>query len=157
MIVSSMMASVIFVVLVEMVVLISLVLVVFVVVFVVCFVSCGGGVGRLSCGIPFGSCFTAEENNRYPVLEALRVRRFASHHSEIKFRSVNAFFLRERIFLSRTSRVVSSANMYGVECSKQFGKSFMYKIKNKGPSMEPCGTPHVISIGSESKSSMRTC
>ena len=30
-----------------------------------------------------------------------------------------------------------------------WGRSFIYKRKSKGPKIEPCGTPHLRSAGSE--------
>ena len=38
-------------------------------------------------------------------------------------------------------RVVSSAYRIKLKCSVQFGMSFLYMRNNKGPRMEPCGTP----------------
>jgi len=38
--------------------------------------------------------------------------------------------------------LVSSANNMGkVLCVTAFGKSLMYRRKNKGPKTDPCGTP----------------
>ena len=41
-------------------------------------------------------------------------------------------------------RFVSSANWCIFEFFIDRLKSFMYMIKNKGPKMEPCGTPYLI-------------
>ena len=40
--------------------------------------------------------------------------------------------------------VVSSAKSLVLPSGQQFGKSLINKIKNSGPSTEPCGTPQVI-------------
>ena len=38
--------------------------------------------------------------------------------------------------------VVSSANKIDTRLFETFGKSFTYKINNKGPGIDPWGTPH---------------
>jgi hypothetical protein len=41
--------------------------------------------------------------------------------------------------------LVSSAKRTGLaEIAIVFGRSFIYNIKNKGPRIEPCGTPYLI-------------
>ena len=42
-------------------------------------------------------------------------------------------------------RVVSSAYIILWNFKLDFGKSLIYIINNRGPKMEPCGTPVVIS------------
>ena len=42
--------------------------------------------------------------------------------------------------------VVSSANNMENKFSDTLAKSLIYKINNKGPSMDPCGTPCVIGM-----------
>jgi hypothetical protein len=45
-----------------------------------------------------------------------------------------------------TIMLVSSANNVGLDISDiGFGKSLIYKRKNKGPRTEPCGTPYFTS------------
>ena len=41
--------------------------------------------------------------------------------------------------------------MRTVDTKLEFGKSFMYNRKSKGPKMDPCGMPHVTILGSEEK------
>ena len=48
----------------------------------------------------------------------------------------------EWILFPSNSIVVSSANKIDTNLFETFGKSFTYKINNKGPSIDPCGTPH---------------
>jgi hypothetical protein len=46
--------------------------------------------------------------------------------------------------------LVSSAKRTGLaEIAIVFGRLFMYNIKNKGPRMEPWGTPYLIGSHSE--------
>ena len=45
---------------------------------------------------------------------------------------------------------MSSANSTGFKTVDTFTISFIYNIKSKGPNIDPCGTPHVIFIKSES-------
>jgi hypothetical protein len=46
--------------------------------------------------------------------------------------------------------LVSSANSIGLDISDiVFGKSLIYKIKNNGPRIEPCGTPYFTSSHQE--------
>ena len=47
------------------------------------------------------------------------------------------------ILLPSISNVVSSANNIGNSLFVTFGRSLIYIINNKGPNMDPCGTPHV--------------
>ena len=42
------------------------------------------------------------------------------------------------------NRLVSSANMIGSNKFDAFLRSFTYSKNSCGPSIEPCGTPHVI-------------
>ena len=42
---------------------------------------------------------------------------------------------------------MSSAYRDGVEYFKESGISFMYNRNNKGPKIDPCGTPHFIFLG----------
>ena len=42
--------------------------------------------------------------------------------------------------------VVSSANRMEKKFSDSLANSLIYKINNKGPSMDPCGTPCVIGM-----------
>ena len=46
-------------------------------------------------------------------------------------------------------RLVSSAYMRTVDTKLEFGKSFKYNRKSKGPKMDPCGMPHVTILASE--------
>ena len=48
------------------------------------------------------------------------------------------------IFMPSIRTVVSSANSMENRFSDTLAKSLKYKINNKGPSMDPCGTPCVI-------------
>ena len=40
--------------------------------------------------------------------------------------------------------MVSSANILNSNFFDEFGRSFIYKGNSKGPSVDPCGIPHVI-------------
>ena len=52
----------------------------------------------------------------------------------------------ELIFVPSIRTVVSSANSMENKFSDTLAKSLIYKINNKGPSMDPCGTPCVIGM-----------
>ena len=52
-------------------------------------------------------------------------------------------------FVAATDNCVSSANIPGVENSKQFGRSLMYKRKSSGPKIDPWGTPLLIILLSD--------
>ena len=41
---------------------------------------------------------------------------------------------------------VSSANIIGTSKFEELGRSFTYNKNNNGPSIEPCGTAHLISF-----------
>ena len=43
------------------------------------------------------------------------------------------------------AKLVSSANRTGINFVNISPRSFMYAKNNKGPKIDPCGTPHVIS------------
>jgi hypothetical protein len=46
--------------------------------------------------------------------------------------------------------LVSSAKRIGLaEMAMDFGRSFIYDIKNNGPRIDPWGTPYIISSHSE--------
>jgi hypothetical protein len=44
---------------------------------------------------------------------------------------------------------VSSAKRNDLANSNAFGRSFIYKIKSSGPSIDPWGTPHFILLKDE--------
>ena len=50
------------------------------------------------------------------------------------------------IFVPSIRTVVSSANSMENKFSDTLAKSLIYKINNKGPSMDPCGTTCVIGM-----------
>ena len=50
------------------------------------------------------------------------------------------------IFVHSIRTVVSSANSMENKFSDTLAKSLIYKINNKRPSMDPCGTPCVIGM-----------
>ena len=50
------------------------------------------------------------------------------------------------IFVPSIRTVVSSANSMENKFSDTLAKSLIYKINNKGPSMDHCGTPCVIDM-----------
>jgi hypothetical protein len=45
------------------------------------------------------------------------------------------------ILLLANVKLVSSAYIRDWECSRQFGKSFIYSENNNGPKIVPCGIP----------------
>ena len=47
-------------------------------------------------------------------------------------------------------RFVSSAKRIGMKYSETWGKSLIYNKKNKGPRIDPWGTPHSIVLRSDS-------
>ena len=47
-------------------------------------------------------------------------------------------------------KMVSSANILGVVCLRQFGKSSIHRLKRRGPSILPWGMPQVIFLCLES-------
>ena len=67
---------------------------------------------------------------------------------------LNQFFtdLSNHVFevSSSTKKLVSSAKSIGTKKLDTFVKSLVYKRKNMGPSMDPWGTPHLITLGSDS-------
>ena len=50
--------------------------------------------------------------------------------------------IRVRMHLFEYNRLVSSAKIMNCNKFEQLTTSFMYKIKSKGPNIEPCGTTH---------------
>ena len=60
-----------------------------------------------------------------------------------------------KIFKS-TQEVASSANSENLKKSDESGKSFINNRNSMGPKIDPCGTPWVISVGSELTSLMQT-
>ena len=46
--------------------------------------------------------------------------------------------------LAERNRHVSSANNFGTAFLNAFGMSLMYIRNRRGPSTDPCGTPHSI-------------
>ena len=83
------------------------------------------------------------------VLSILRERRFALSQFTrfgITRLIVVSMFLR----LGPDENILeSSANIIVEDLSEIEPRSFMYKMKRIGPRMEPCGTPHLISVVDE--------
>ena len=61
----------------------------------------------------------------------------------ISFDSELTLFSRASKFLSAIDKRVLSAKSVE-EKSEAYGKLLLYKMNNKGPSKEPCGTPQLI-------------
>ena len=75
-------------------------------------------------------------------LSVFRVILFAENH---EFKAVIIILpvdFSSSIFLKWKKTLVSSAKILKYPYGQQFGKSFMKRRKSKGPSTEPCGTPH---------------
>jgi len=49
-------------------------------------------------------------------------------------------------FLLEKNKFVSSANIMNCKIDDDLTMSFIYNRNNNGPSIEPCGTPHLISL-----------
>ena len=47
-------------------------------------------------------------------------------------------------FVPLMKKLLSSAKRLGVKLFDTSARSFMYKRNKKGPSTDPCGTPHLV-------------
>ena len=79
----------------------------------------------------------------YYVFFALRANLFAQNQSKRSCMEVLARWNKRLRFESERNKVVSSAKER-IFSLVQFLMSFMYIKNNKGPKMEPWGTPHFI-------------
>ena len=73
---------------------------------------------------------------------------FAKNHSLILIDSSltvlnNVLML---MFMFLLKKLVSSANIIGIKTFEELGRSFAYNKNKTGPSIEPCGTLHLISF-----------
>ena len=50
------------------------------------------------------------------------------------------------MLLCSKNKLVSSVNIIGTSTFEELERSFAYKKNNNGPTIEPCGTPHLISF-----------
>ena len=50
------------------------------------------------------------------------------------------------MLLCSKKKLVSSANIIGTSTFEELGRSFTYNKNSNGPSIEPFGTPHLISF-----------
>ena len=70
-----------------------------------------------------------------------------------KSKILNISSLTSRILSLRSvpvqNRLVSSAKSIGIKKLDTFVKSLIYKRKSKGPSIDPCGTPQLITLSSD--------
>ena len=62
---------------------------------------------------------------------------FCSHHADIAFMSASSFPFITGIIYPCTLTVESTAYILIFEVSRCRGKSFIYRIKNKGPIIDP--------------------
>ena len=77
------------------------------------------------------------------VLSGWRTSLLTRKNLQIFRNSTSAISISLLMFVWVKSRVVSSANNNERNLEDK-GRSFMYKINNKGPKIEPCGTPSVM-------------
>ena len=74
------------------------------------------------------------------VVLGCRAKLFDNIHLEIPFSSDSAKLSNVESDDSAIDRAVSSAKTLGVVCSET-GRSLIYNKNNRGPNIEPCGTP----------------
>ena len=97
----------------------------------------------------FGRCHMECTHYHEVCLEAFTDNLFALSQLVTSSNSlfINSILL--LISLCEYKMVVSSANNIKSSTFEVYVISFTYNIKRRGPSIEPCGTPHVIFPGSE--------
>ena len=69
---------------------------------------------------------------------------FAFNHKEISFNSLFMVLMIKSGSLPLINKLLSSANNIGNVHSQTEARSFMYIRNNRGPRIDPCGTPHLI-------------
>jgi len=98
---------------------------------------------EVKCGWEFNSFLVMNIKN---VLLQLIDERFMLHHRSNWNRPVSKDDKVDATVESEKTRLVSSANNLEVIFFKKKGKSLIKIKKNKGPKIEPCGTPNFISL-----------
>ena len=83
------------------------------------------------------------------VFSTLTAILFSLHHVVIYLADVFRFVLISFIVLPETDIVLSSAYTSNTTSIISNGMSFMNKMNNSGPKIEPCGTPDFTTSGSE--------
>ena len=95
-------------------------------------------------------------NTMYLVLLTFSDNLFISNHSFIILNSSLILWVRSITSFPVQKAFVSSLNNINCRISEIFAKSFMYKMNNFGPRIDPCSTPHCTDNKSDSVSSITT-
>ena len=80
----------------------------------------------------------------YSLLTVFKLRRLAFNQSFNPDKSLLILFSIMATSESPEAILVSSACLLGIVYDSQPGKSFIKRRKRSGPSIEPCGTPHLM-------------
>src|ERR1043165_1836489 len=91
------------------------------------------------------SVFFWEQNKMKLVFTRFSDNLLALNHSPTNFSSILIVFTSTSIDLFDMNTLVSSANMIKWRSDEAFEISFTYIKNSRGPNIEPCGTPHVMS------------
>ena len=89
------------------------------------------------------------ENTIYFVLDTFKDSLFARNQSAKTSSSLFMFLYRSLISFPLMYMAVSSANNIALLLFRHKDRLFVYKINKSGRRVDPCGTPYVISRGSE--------
>ena len=92
----------------------------------------------------FGRALSLLENIMKWVFLIFRDSLFAFNHKEISLNSSFNVFIIISLSLPLTNELLSSANSLGNVFLQTLARSFMYMRNKSGPSIDPCGTPHLI-------------
>ena len=93
-------------------------------------------------------------NNENLVFPTFSDSLFAENHSLILINSSLTVLNNVFMLLCLKKNLVSSANIIGTSTFEELGRSFTYNKNSNGPSIETCGTPHLISFFSVSADSV---
>ena len=92
-------------------------------------------------------------NNEDLVFPTFSDSVFAENHS-LTLINLSLTVLNNVFMLLCLKELVSSAKIIGTNTFEELGRSFTYNKNNNGPSIEPCGTPHLISFFTVSANSV---
>ena len=85
-------------------------------------------------------------NNENLVFPTFSDNLFAENHSLILINSSLTVLNNVFMLLSSKKKLVLSANIIGTSTFEELGRSFTCNKNSNGSSIEPCGTPHLISF-----------
>ena len=85
-------------------------------------------------------------NSMHWVLSTFNVNLFTFSHFAISFNSVFSIHSISSRFFPFWNKFESSAKKIGIVYLQTLARSFIYTKNNKGPKMDPWGTPHLMFI-----------